>query len=84
MPQCQSDIYECANIKCNLTKSVQDLKIVNYDYPLTIPKQLKPSSSADGTLLNFVGRGASTACSVFKILDRSDGSMFHPELRSGR
>jgi hypothetical protein len=58
------------------------LKIVNHDYPLTIPKNEAIIFPADGTLLNFfvgVSQGASTACSGFFYLDRSDGPMFHPE-----
>jgi hypothetical protein len=42
-------------------------KIINHNYPLTIPKIEAIIFPADGTLLNFFGRvsqGASTAFSV--------------------
>jgi hypothetical protein len=49
---------------------------------------LKPSSSLlmapSWIYSEGVSQGASTACSVFWILDRSDWLMFHPELQSCR
>jgi hypothetical protein len=65
------------------------LKIVNHDYPLTIPKNEAIIFPADGTLLNNckeVSQGCSTACSVVVVffLDQSDVPMLHPVLQSGR
>jgi hypothetical protein len=51
------------------------LKIVNHNYPLTIQKNEAIIFPADNTLLissEGVSQGASTACSVFWIMDQSD------------